>query len=222
MSTTALSLAPSNMNARSGRAAGGAFWVAVGMAMIGAVLMVAGPAAGLLVYDREAILAGDWWRLLTGHFVHFSWSHYLLDALVLMAAGMMIQRRRLRGFVAVNAAAAVVIGGLVFLAAPSVRFYAGFSGLAYAALSYLAMDLISTGGRGGRLGVICLLALATKLAWETATGMPLLAGEPAMGWIVLPAAHLGGVAVGMIAGAYWLAVRASERRSDTRFVDRLN
>src|SRR4051812_25687175 len=35
-----------------------------------------------LIYDRAAILHGELWRLWTGHLVHFSNSHLLLDASV--------------------------------------------------------------------------------------------------------------------------------------------
>ena len=36
-----------------------------------------------LVYDRSAILTGELWRLVTGHWVHFSASHLFYDVTVL-------------------------------------------------------------------------------------------------------------------------------------------
>jgi rhomboid family GlyGly-CTERM serine protease len=38
-----------------------------------------------LVYDREAVLAGQWWRLLTGNLVHLSFSHLWLNLAALLA-----------------------------------------------------------------------------------------------------------------------------------------
>ncbi|MDF9826055.1 rhomboid family GlyGly-CTERM serine protease [Ereboglobus sp. PH5-10] len=35
--------------------------------------------ARALVYDRSAIIAGEWWRMWTGNFVHFGWVHFALD-----------------------------------------------------------------------------------------------------------------------------------------------
>ena len=35
--------------------------------------------ARALVFDRDAVLGGEWWRLWTGNFVHFGWLHFALD-----------------------------------------------------------------------------------------------------------------------------------------------
>lgn len=35
--------------------------------------------AKALVYDRGAIIDGEWWRLWTGNFVHFGWVHFAAD-----------------------------------------------------------------------------------------------------------------------------------------------
>ena len=32
-----------------------------------------------LLYSRTALADGEWWRQLTGHLVHFSWSHLPAD-----------------------------------------------------------------------------------------------------------------------------------------------
>ena len=32
-----------------------------------------------LRYEREAVLQGEYWRLLTGHLVHGTWLHLLLN-----------------------------------------------------------------------------------------------------------------------------------------------
>ena len=43
------------------------------------VAMGAEDARALLKYDRLAIEGGDWWRLITGHFVHLGLSHLALN-----------------------------------------------------------------------------------------------------------------------------------------------
>jgi rhomboid family GlyGly-CTERM serine protease len=35
----------------------------------------------LLRYQRDAIFAGEWWRLVTGHFVHLGWAHLALNVM---------------------------------------------------------------------------------------------------------------------------------------------
>src|SRR4051794_5187590 len=37
-----------------------------------------------LAYDRAHIAAGQWWRILTGSFVHLGWYHLLLNELGLI------------------------------------------------------------------------------------------------------------------------------------------
>ena len=33
----------------------------------------------LLIYDRKLIIAGEYWRLLTGHFFHSNGNHFMLN-----------------------------------------------------------------------------------------------------------------------------------------------
>lgn len=40
-----------------------------------------------LIYDRNAVGAGEWWRLWTGHMVHFGWPHCFADAGLLFLVG---------------------------------------------------------------------------------------------------------------------------------------
>lgn len=43
-----------------------------------------------LIYDRPAIGAGQWWRLWTGHLVHYGWLHGGVDAAVLLCLGRIV------------------------------------------------------------------------------------------------------------------------------------
>ncbi|MSU45858.1 MAG: rhombosortase [Lacunisphaera sp.] len=40
-----------------------------------------------LVYDRPAVLAGEFWRMWTGHLVHFGWPHLVADGGLLLILG---------------------------------------------------------------------------------------------------------------------------------------
>ncbi len=41
----------------------------------------------VLIYERGAVAAGEWWRLWTGHLVHFGWPHFLADTGLLLLLG---------------------------------------------------------------------------------------------------------------------------------------
>ena len=83
-----------------------------------------------LSWERGAILSGQWWRLWTGHLVHFGLQHAMLDAIVLFAGASLLERelgtrRLLRQLLL---AAPLVSLGL--FAAPGLDEYRGASSLA--------------------------------------------------------------------------------------------
>jgi len=58
--------------------------VASDLLSLGLVLGLGDSANELLRYDRGAIAAGGWWRLLTAHIVHLDASHLVLNELGLV------------------------------------------------------------------------------------------------------------------------------------------
>src|SRR5215207_6327313 len=64
----------------------------------GALLIAGAPALQeLLIYDRDKILAGELWRLFTGHFVHLSGEHLLWDMAAFAIIGALIDGNQMRG-----------------------------------------------------------------------------------------------------------------------------
>jgi len=57
-------------------------WLLLILLSLGLVLGLGDSANELLRYDRGAIAAGGWWRLLTAHIVHLDASHLVLNELV--------------------------------------------------------------------------------------------------------------------------------------------
>lgn len=45
-----------------------------------------------LLYDRGAVARGEWWRLWTGHWVHFGWPHFVADAGLFLIMGWLLER----------------------------------------------------------------------------------------------------------------------------------
>src|SRR4030042_2875384 len=86
--------------------------------------------SSLLVYNRQAILSGELWRLLTAPLVHFSASHIFWDILVFGIAGFAINASRFRYFWLVCSFAAFIPSIIFLLAFPNLEYFGGLSGLA--------------------------------------------------------------------------------------------
>jgi rhomboid family GlyGly-CTERM serine protease len=158
--------------------------------------------ASLLVYDREAILAGELWRLLTAPAVHFSSSHLLWNLGVFGAAGWIVEsagHRRL-GFVCGFAA---VASGIFFLwFQPGLGRYGGLSGLATGAVAYLCLCEQARRCRGRGLWICTFLIVVGKTLAEVASGAPLFPGSAGAPFRVLPGAHAMGL-VGAVLAYAW-------------------
>ena len=82
-----------------------------------------------LQFDRQAILDGQIWRLVTGSLVHWSQEHFLLDVGAFALVGMLYEPRLGRAYpwVILSAGMAVGLGILFFL--PDMAIYRGLSGV---------------------------------------------------------------------------------------------
>src|SRR4051812_36530979 len=59
-------------------------WLLLILLILGLVLGLGDNGSSLLRYDRGAIAAGGWWRLLTAHAVHLDAHHLVLNGLGLV------------------------------------------------------------------------------------------------------------------------------------------
>src|SRR3954469_10156520 len=108
---------------------------AYGWALLGACLVLALPEFGgdavrnALSYDRSALVNGQYWRLLTAHFVHLDAQHVLLNGLglVLMWALFARDYSPLRWLALYLFSALTISAGLWFLS-PEISWYVGASG----------------------------------------------------------------------------------------------
>lgn len=158
-------------------------------------------------YEREAILAGDILRLVTGHFAHLGPAHLLLNLLGLALVWFIVRDVLNLGqwWLVIGVSVAVIDAGFLALL-PDLGWYVGLSGLLH---GMLAAGVIA-GWRPGRPEIRILgLLVAAKLAWEASVG-PLPGSGAAAGGEVITEAHLFGALGGLLAaGAILIRVRAS-------------
>jgi rhomboid family GlyGly-CTERM serine protease len=90
----------------------------------------------MLVYERDAILDGEFWRVFSGHLVHFSGLHFSFNIIALGVTGWIIEKRGYPGFGLLVLMMSFVIGVSMMALKPNMQFYGGLSGIAHGALVY--------------------------------------------------------------------------------------
>lgn len=88
------------------------------------------------IFDRQAIITGEIWRLFTCHLVHFSLSHLTIDLAVLALSYLIAGKAHVSGLKRVLLLGILCIGPALFCADPLLLYYGGSSGLASGALLY--------------------------------------------------------------------------------------
>jgi rhomboid family GlyGly-CTERM serine protease len=162
-----------------------------------ALLALLLPLRDSLCFNPSAVVAGQWWRVVTHPFVHVSWYHLLLDGAAFLLLYHGLERHRLRYVAATGAGS--LLASLWFWPAIGTTGLCGLSGIAHGLMAVMALELIH---RGDRLGWSCLALVAGKAIWEGATGHVVFEGLHS-GLIGTPVAvcHFGGVIGGAIAFA---------------------
>jgi rhomboid family GlyGly-CTERM serine protease len=183
---------------------------AYGWALIGACLLLVLPQLGgetvrnALGYDRAALAQGQWWRLLSAHFVHLDAQHALLNGLgmVLMWALFARDFSPWR-WAAIYLFSAMTISGGLWLLNPEIEWYVGASG---------ALHGVMTAGTLAHLrrrdldGWILTAFIVAKLAYEQFAGSMPFAGAAH----TVVDAHLYGAAGGLTVALFLRSNRAPQ------------
>ncbi|MDY6946611.1 MAG: rhombosortase [Pseudomonadota bacterium] len=153
-----------------------------------------------LRYEREAVLQGEYWRLITGHLVHGSAQHLILNAAGLgLIAALFPHDYSWRAWLLIALFSVLAIdAGLVFCE-PQLLWYVGLSGVLHGALAAGAVAWWRHESR--LLALVLSVIFLAKLAWEQWHGALPLSGDLA----VVVDAHLYGALGGGLAGfMLWL------------------
>jgi membrane associated rhomboid family serine protease len=177
------------------------------MAVFVAGTVTGGRASPIVLYGAQinaAVLAGEWWRVLTATLLHDGLTHLAFNGYALYVLGPQLERGV--GSVAFGALylAEGLAGGFAFRVGATAPVAVGASGANFGLFgAYLAAAWANGDTPAGRAGLTQLgVLLAVNLA------LPLLI--PRIAW----QAHLGGLIVGVAVGITWAAgARGSEPAS---------
>lgn len=175
---------------------GGALTIGTGVERVGPSLVDG--LGELVLYGPSLEFNGEWYRVFTSGFVHFGIAHVGMNMLVLWQVGRMIEG---------------VFGALTF----AVLFVAGVIGGSLGAL-LLEPDVPVGGASGAVFALLGATAVLQMLAGQNIfrTGLgPLLVINIALSFLpfVSLGGHMGGLAMGVVAGAVIGLARRSGRNA---------
>ena len=126
--------------------------------------------AGLLAFDRDAIIHAEWWRLWSAHLTHAHHTALLLNSVLIAVAGLVVARfTRMWLLLLALLIAMPVMTGLLLMLMPELLLYRGASGVAAFMVMLAVWFLIVESPRfslGYWLGVLLLLLFIAKVAME--------------------------------------------------------
>jgi rhomboid family GlyGly-CTERM serine protease len=178
--------------------------IAAAAAVLAAALLASAfPAAFLL--ERSALAHGEWWRLWTGHLVHASIPHFLLDVGATLVILPFVRDR------AAPWVLAPIVGIGTLALAPELDAYGGLSGVLHG-LALLAALGLARQERGTRraLAIAIAIGILAKSFGELALGRPFLTSSLDMGGTPVLVAH----AIGAAAALVWSLARHGSTSSE--------
>ncbi len=177
----------------------------VTLLVVAITLLVAGipGASSGLQYDRSLIGQGQWWRLVTSHWVHWTPDHLTWDLLAfaaLTAAAIRLSRGRALATVAL---ASCLIPVCIWVFNPELVRYRGLSGLASALYVLVVLEVWGRIPRGesrgkGVVAWLLLVGFAAKVVYELVSGNTLFVESMGEGIRAVPLAHGVGGAIGAV------------------------
>ena len=170
--------------------------IVIGIATI--LLLIGDEATFGLRYDRSAIIAGEYVRLLSGHFVHLGGMHYLLNV-----AGLVLVWFLVGGAFSPSQWSAIILSNIVVMGLgfwflmPGLAWYVGLSGLLH---GLLAAGIAGIWRLRRTEALVISSIVVLKLGYEILIGPMPGSGDMAGGGVITEA-HLFGAIGGIIAGA---------------------
>lgn len=176
-------------------------WPFLLIALFFVIALLPVQATDLLEFNRTAIDAGQYWRLLTANFTHLGWPHTLLNAAGVLLIAWLYPRGHAALWLGQFVLVSLLIGLGLYLFNP-VQYYVGASGTLHGSLMLAALH--SRWLPRWRQWVFVGMVV-TKLIWEQTPWYDDADVYALIGGHVMTMAHfIGGFASLALAGLWWL------------------
>lgn len=163
----------------------------------------------LLEFNRNAITNGQWWRLLSGQWIHYGVYHLTMNAAAFALCGYVLLRQlSLVYYLLLLLSCLITVGLGLFWFNPQLEYYAGLSGALH---GLLVAGLFEYLKQKSWIGAAALVLVALKLLQEQSAGFD--ASHPLLPVPVAVDAHLYGALAGLIWGLISLLGYLTKRKS---------
>jgi rhomboid family GlyGly-CTERM serine protease len=161
------------------------------------ILLVGQNYAAIFQYDRSAIMAGEYWRIITCHFVHSGWEHLFLNVIGVVFIYCLFDHLYSPVLWLLSALCCMIGISLSFLIfCPALEWYNGLSGLLHA---LLLMGIIGELKNGNKFYYFGLLGIIGKFVMDYFAG-PLDLTSQFTKTLVVTSAHFSGIIIGGATG----------------------
>ncbi len=156
--------------------------------IVSAVITASTDLSRIASLDISLVMSGEIWRVFTGHLTHLTWQHYAMDAPVFLIV-YLVYKRNTSGLISIYLTifSAIIVSATV-IAMGVHQVYGGLSGLSYAAISALLLNMVIANPRRILLYILILAFLVYFLFLQGNT----------TGINVAKEAHVAGILSGII------------------------
>jgi rhomboid family GlyGly-CTERM serine protease len=162
------------------------------------------------LYQRDAVLQGEWWRVATAMWVHLNTRHWLADALSASGIVMLVAREVRVAQIGLALLACGVLVALGLLRSPEIAWYAGLSGAIHGLIVWGGIRLFEAREApllSRLIGVAMCVVVLVKL-WLEQSWLSPVVWNAEWGFGVVRQAH----ALGGFAGVLWWLLEGWRRR----------
>ena len=174
------------------------------------------PIRPYLLYTKTAVMEGEFWRLLTCHWVHLNTNHLLWSSLTFLLLGSICEYLDRKRYALAIGLAAILIPVVIWFGLPHLSVYAGLSGLDCALYSLGIVLFMKREKKPRRyiwiiFHILMLVLLPAKIIYEMSSGLTIFVNNAHTDMVPVPLSHLVGGIVGILAGIVDMSKSSSPR-----------